>query len=467
MKWHFLGGANQVTGSKHLLEIDGARILFDCGLFQGRRKEAAEINLNLGFNPATVDAMVLSHAHIDHCGNLPRLYAQGFRGPVFSTDATADISELMLRDSARVQVEDAKYLTRKLKRGHPPVQPLYDEGDVDGLMRLFQPLSFREWHDLGHGVEVRFSPAGHILGSAITELRIRDGSDIRKIVFTGDLGRRGMPLLVDPEPVPGGDLLITESTYGNRVHPPAEDMTSELLRVVHGAVERQGRVIVPAFSLGRTQQIVYFLNRLFQEGRLPRIPIFVDSPLATRLTKIFRRYDETLDDDVQETLKTDDDVFGFDTLTYVDSQRESMALNERKGACMIISASGMCEGGRVVHHLKHAVDHAENTICLMGYQAPHTLGWQIAQRQKYVRIFDREIALHAHVEQLSGLSAHADVEDFRWWFHESTRTGHSFGRACLVHGEPDSARALAEVLRDFCDEEPIIPQFRETVVLEG
>jgi metallo-beta-lactamase family protein len=465
MKITFLGAAGEVTGSQHLVETRDVRLLLDCGLFQGPRSLSRQKNESFRCEPKELDAVILSHAHIDHCGNLPRLFAQGFRGPLFCTDATADIAELMLLDSARVQVEDAKYLTRKLKRGHPPVEPLYDEDDVRGLMRHVQPLTFREWHDVSHGVEIRFLPAGHILGSAITELRIKERGHVHRICFTGDLGRRGMPLLVDPEPVEGADLLITECTYGDRVHPPAQETPHDLLRVVEAAHARQGKLIIPAFSLGRTQSIVYFLNQLFESGQLPRTPIFVDSPLATRLTKVFQRYDETLDADVQHLRRTDPDVFGFKTLTYVESQRDSMELNTRCGACVIISASGMCEGGRVVHHIKHAARDARNTICLMGYQAPHTLGWQIANRQPYLRIFDQEVPLRAHVEQLTGLSAHADVEDFRWWFRESTKGGHSFGRACLVHGEPDSARALAGILRDFSDEEPLIPQYGETLTL--
>lgn len=467
MQVTFLGAAGEVTGSQHLIETrGGVRLLLDCGLFQGPRSLARQKNEVFRCQPKDLDAVILSHAHIDHCGNLPRLYAQGFRGPVFTTDATADIAELMLLDSARVQVEDARYLARKLRPGHPPVEPLYDEEDVRGLVRRFEPLPFREAHDVGNGVEIRFLPAGHILGSAITELKIRDGGDVRKIVFTGDLGRRGMPLLVDPEPVDGADLLITESTYGDSVHPPPQDTQSELLRIIQAAVTKQGKVVVPAFSLGRTQQIVYYLNRLFHDGRLPRVPIFVDSPLSTKLTRIFKRYDEELDDDVQTLRKTDDDVFGFGSLTYVESQQDSMALNDRKGPCVIISASGMCEGGRVVHHIKHVAGDARHTICLMGYQAPHTLGWQIARRQPYVRIFDRELPLRAHVEQLGGLSAHADATDFRWWFEASTSGGHSFRRACLVHGEAGPARALAEMLRDYTDEEPLIPGFAQTITLD-
>ncbi len=466
MKISFLGAAGEVTGSQHLIETGSVRILLDCGLFQGRRAAARKKNETFQFDPEDLDAVVLSHAHIDHCGNLPRLYAQGFRGEVFTSDATADIADLMLADSARVQAEDARYLARKLRGPHPPIDPLYTEEDVAGVMRLFQPLTFFEQHDLGHGVQLRMVPAGHILGSAIVELTLRERGQSWKIVFTGDLGRRGMPLLVDPVPVDGADVLICESTYGDRLHPPAHDLAGELLRIIRHAVQRRGKVIIPAFSLGRTQQVVYYLNELFHSGELPRVPIFVDSPLANRLTRVFSRYDHCLDEDVQRLRESADDVFGFSTLTYVGSQKESMALNEREGPCVIISASGMCEGGRVVHHLRQTVADDANTICLIGYQAPHTLGRQLADRRPYVRIFDREYPLKAHVEQLSGLSAHADVEDFRWWFHESTKNGHSFGQAFLVHGEPDSARALANVLRDFCDEDPQIPSLYETVTID-
>ncbi|MEZ6067189.1 MAG: MBL fold metallo-hydrolase [Planctomycetaceae bacterium] len=466
MRITFLGAAGEVTGSQHLIETDKVRLLLDCGLFQGSRSGARAKNEEFHCDPENLDGVILSHAHMDHCGRLPQLWKSGYRGSVFCTDATADIADLMLRDSARIQVEDAKYLTRKLKRGHPPIQPLYDEQDVDGLMGHVQPLTFREWHDLGNGVEVRFLPAGHILGSAISEIKVREAGNTHRIVFSGDLGRRGMPLLVDPTPVDGADVLICESTYGNRVHPELEDTSAALLEVIGESVRSGGRVIIPAFSLGRTQQLVYFLNGLFNAGKLPRIPIFVDSPLANRLTKIFVRYDHTLNCDVQKVLQTDKDVFGFSSLTYVDSQKESMALNDRSGPFVVISASGMCEGGRVVHHLKQAVGDPRNTVCLMGYQAPHTLGWQIAQRRQYVRIFDRDFPLKANVAQLSGLSAHADVADFKWWFEESTRHGHSFGHSFLVHGEPESASDLAKVLSDFSDEPPLIPALQDSVTFD-
>lgn len=457
MKITFLGAAGEVTGSQHLLETRDLRVLLDCGLFQGPRAESRRKNETCVCEPRRLDGVILSHAHIDHCGNLPRLYSLGFRGPLFCTDATADVAELMLLDAAKIQMEDARYLTRKLKPGHPPVEPLYTPQDVEGLMKLVQPLHFHEWHKLAPDFRLRFHPAGHILGAAVTEMEIRDAGEVKRVVFTGDLGRRDIPILVDPEPVQGCDVLITESTYGNRVHPAADDIKGELLRIIQGAIAAGGRVVVPAFSLGRTQQVVYYLNELFNEQRLPRIPIFVDSPLATRLTRVFRRYNQIMDEDVKRTIRHDRDPFGFETLTYTESQQQSMALNKLTGTCVIISASGMCESGRIVHHLKHSVGDARNTVVLIGYQAPHTLGRQISDGRPYVRIFDREYPLKARVEKLEGLSAHADVHDFKWWFERMAADSH-IGRAFLVHGEPEAARALAVVLRDLCDEEPVVPQ---------
>ncbi len=464
MRITFHGAASEVTGSQHLIETSERRILLDCGLFQGPRAAARAKNESFGCGPQNLDAVILSHAHMDHCGILPRLFKCGYRGPVFCTEATADIADLMLQDSARIQQEDAKYLARKLRGGHPPIEPLYNQDDVEGLMKLFEPCPFGQWQTLAEDCKLRFHPAGHILGSAITELELLDEGDWKRVVFTGDLGRRGMPLLVDPIPVEGADVLITESTYGNRVHPAPGNLKAELLHVISHTTNRGGRVIIPAFSLGRTQQVVYFLNELFNEGRLPRIPIFVDSPLATRLTRIFRRYSEILDADVQKTLESDADVFGFQTLTYTEKQHESMSLNDERGPFVVISASGMCEGGRIVHHILHGCGDERNAIVLLGYQAPGTLGHQIAQHRKYLKIFDRDFELRAEVHQLEGLSAHADAVDFKWWFEESTRKGH-FGHAFIVHGEPESAAGLAMILKDYCDHSPVIPMRGESVIV--
>lgn len=461
MKITFLGAAGEVTGSQHLIETSSRRLLLDCGLFQGPRARSRELNEKFFCDPKRLDAVFLSHAHIDHCGNLPGLYKAGFRGPVFCTEATADLTELMLKDSAHIQQEDARYLSRKLKPGHPRIDPLYNDEDVDALMKLVEPLPFHKWHSLGNDVRVRFLPAGHILGSAIVELELRDHGIGRSLVFSGDLGRRNMPLLVDPEPIEGCDVLICESTYGNRSHMPAGDLKAELARIIREASKVGGRVIIPAFSLGRTQQVVYFLNELFNAGALASIPVYVDSPLATRITRIFRRYDHTLNEDVRATLRHDDDVFAFDGLTYIGTQDESRSLNSMEGSFVVISAGGMCEGGRVVHHIKHAIRHEENTICIIGWQAPHTLGRQILERRPYARIFDYDVPLRAHVEVLNGLSAHADADDLQWWFREANRRGH-IGKAFLVHGEPEAAQALALAVRDDCDEDPVIPQLYES-----
>ncbi|QDT55679.1 Ribonuclease [Caulifigura coniformis] len=465
MKITFLGAAGEVTGSQHLLETSERRILLDCGLFQGPRAPSRKKNEQFHCRPKDLDAVILSHAHTDHCGNLPGLYRAGFRGPVFCTSATADVAEVMLLDGAKIQAEDVRYLERKLRPGHPPIEPLYDEADVRGVCRLFERLSYSEWHELGPGFKLRFSDAGHILGSAITELHLRDKGETKRVTFTGDLGRRDMPLLKDPELLGGCDVLITESTYGNRVHPPADDLKAAIVRILKEAVALGGRVIVPAFSLGRTQQLVYFLNELFNAGTLPHLPILVDSPLSRRLTNVFRQHMDILDEPFKAIQATDADPFGFATLSYVATKEESVALNRREGAFMVISASGMCESGRIVHHLKNAVSDERNTVLLIGYQAPYTLGRQIADRRPYVRIFDREYPLRAHVEQLEGLSAHADLPDFKWWFEHMARD-EGIGQAFLVHGEPESARSLAEVLKDYCNEPPIVPGFGESFEVE-
>ncbi|QDV48789.1 MBL fold metallo-hydrolase RNA specificity domain-containing protein [Gimesia fumaroli] len=461
MKISFLGAAGEVTGSQHLIETDSRRILLDCGLFQGHRQESYLKNSWFAYPPDSIDAVFLSHGHMDHCGNLPRLFSKGFRGPIFCTSATADIAEIMLKDSARIQAEDAKYLARKLKEKHPPIEPLYSEEDVDGVAKLFERLDYHEWHELGDDVKLRFLDAGHILGSAIIEMKIKDQREWRHLVFTGDLGRRNLPLLRDPETIEGCEVLISESTYGNRVHEKVSDIKEELYQILDEAYRVEGRVIIPAFSLGRTQQIIYYLNELYNEKRLPHIPIFVDSPLSTRLVSVFRHHLHEMDDEVQAMMEADKDPFGFALLDYVSTREQSIALNKRKGAFVVIAGSGMCENGRVRHHLKNGIDNIENTIVLMGYQAANTLGRRLQQRDPKVKIFDRYYKVKAKVVQLSGLSGHADVEDFKWWYAQSAKLG-NIGQVFLVHGEPESAEALAALIRDECDLEPIIPHYQQS-----
>lgn len=461
MKLTFLGAAGEVTGSQHLLETAELRLLLDCGLFQGRRAESYAKNVRLHCGPKKLDGVFLSHAHIDHCGNLPGLYKAGYRGPIYCTRATADVAAVMMLDSARIQEEDAAYVAKHLGPGAPPATPLYTEEHARKAADLFEPLEQGEWHKLSPALSVRFSDAGHILGSAIIELDIEDGSERKRVVFSGDLGRRGMPLLRDPTPVAGCDVLICECTYGDRVHAPLPDLKAELLRILRDAEQSRGKVVIPAFALGRTQQIIYLLNSLFQDGKLPRLPVFVDSPLAMRITDLYRDHSELFDGAARHALLTDDDLFEFEGLTYLRTPRDSQSLNFRQGPFVVIAAGGMCENGRVRHHLMHSVADPHNTVCLIGYQAAHTLGRRIAERQPEVKIFDRILPLNCRVEKLDGLSAHADVHDLKWWIGEMAKEG-GVGRCFLVHGEPDVATKFAGVIRDDCDEEPTIPQLGQT-----
>ena len=462
MKITFLGAAGEVTGSQHLIETSSARILLDCGLFQGRGDETRPKNEHFRCSPQKIDLVILSHAHIDHCGRLPALCKDGFRGPIICSYPTADIADLMLQDSAHIQQEDAKYRRRKnLGHGGESEKPLYTLEDVHKMSKQIEPIKFQQWREVHPGVRVRLHHAGHILGAAIVELELEDDGEVKRVVFTGDLGRRNQPILNDPETMERCDVLISESTYGNKMHPESGDVKAELQRVICEASRRQGKVIVPAFSLGRTQMLVYLLNELRNEDAMCRVPVFVDSPLATRLTEVHRTHSEDMDDDLRQTLKHDDDVFDFEGLTYVRSQEESIALNRRKGPFVVIAAGGMCENGRVVHHLKNAVSDEANTILIIGFQAEHTLGRLIVDRRPELNILGRRYPLKAHVEIVNGLSAHADAGDFQWWFGELLKKGGA-GQIFLVHGEEKGLEALAKLTKDCSDLPPVIPKFGES-----
>ena len=451
-----LGAAGEVTGSQHLLEHRHFRILLDCGLFQGGT-DAHRDNRVLACDPPNVDAVVLSHAHADHCGRLPMLVKHGFSGEIYCTPATARIAAIMLKDSAYIQGEDAAWCRKKFGPDHPGAEPLYELEDVDRTIKLFAPIRYNEPTRLSPHLKLTFREAGHILGSAITELTVGKAPNATRIVFTGDLGRRGMPLLRDPATLPGCDVLISECTYGDKTHTPPGDVAGELLGVLMRAVNNGGRVVIPAFSLGRTQQVVYYLNELAEAGVLPQMPYYVDSPLATRLTAIYRDRQDLMDDEAQAVLMVDDDLFDFDELLYTPKRPDSVAINHVGPPFCVISASGMCEAGRVVHHLARALPNPHDCVALIGYQGRGTTGRAIAEKREFVEIRGRRVPIRCHVEQFGGLSAHAGADDLKWWYESMANDG-GVGKCFLVHGEPDVADKFAALIRDCCDEDPVVPE---------
>jgi metallo-beta-lactamase family protein len=436
----FWGAARDVTGSMHRVDTCGRSLLLDCGLFQGRRAEGRRRNREFPFRPRDIDLVLLSHAHIDHCGNLPNLVRQGFAGPVYCTPATRALAAVMLGDAAKIHEEDAAYLNRHRDKGEPKVEPLYDGRDVYRTLLRLQAVPYDTPFGIGGGLEVTFVDAGHLLGSAMIHL-VMGG---RSLTFTGDLGRPGLPILRDPAPVPPGDLLISESTYGGHTHEPVEETAERLGQVVRRTAERGGKIIIPAFSVGRTQTIVYFLHQLISAGRLPDLPVYVDSPMAVRATEVFRAHPECFNAEALRLLREHPDLFGERHVRYVEKVHDSIALNDVRDPCVIVSASGMCEAGRVLHHLKHNIEDPRSTVLIAGWQAPDTLGRRLVERRPEVRILGRTFALRAEVVVLNGLSSHADHGGLLRGLAPLVGTTR---RVRLVHGEPNRAAALAEGLR--------------------
>ncbi|MGQ9561051.1 MAG: MBL fold metallo-hydrolase RNA specificity domain-containing protein [Candidatus Oleimicrobiaceae bacterium] len=457
MKIAFLGATRSVTGSKHLLSVNGRLIVLDCGLVQGHRREAEEHNRNLPFDPESIDCVVLSHAHIDHSGNLPRLLAGGFEGPIYCTPATRDLCSIMLPDSAHIQEKDAEYVNKRHRRESlAPVQPLYTVQEALAVMEQMVSVSYNRPTEIAPGVRLRFLDAGHILGSAITLLEISENGRLVRFVYTGDLGRPNMPLLRDPDQVRDVDVLVTESTYGSRLHEKVEELPQKLAAIVKRTYERGGKVIVPAFSVERTQEVVYFLNQLWQEGQIPDLPVFVDSPLSTNATAIFRMHPECFDLETYRFMQEHEDPFGFDRLHYVRDVEESKKLNTLNEPCIIISASGMCETGRILHHLKNNIENPANTILIVGFMAENTLGRRLVERQEWVNIFGEPHRLRAEVAILNAFSAHADRDELLAYVQgmRPEQLRHLF----VVHGEPSQAEALAEALRALVKCEVRVPE---------
>jgi len=442
---HFLGAVRTVTGSMLVVEADGRRVLVDCGLFQGRRQEAEERNRTLPFDPRSLDAMILTHAHIDHSGNIPTLVKSGFEGNIFCTAATRDLCSVMLRDSAHVQQKDAEFVNKKhARKGLPPVQPLYSVEDATRAMAQFVAVGYERRFFVTKGVTARFRQAGHILGSASVELEVHTPTRTVRIGFTGDLGRKDAPILRDPVPVENVDILVCESTYGARLHDPYDKAADQLAEVVNRTVARRGKIIVPAFSVGRTQELIYFLHILMEGGRIPEIPIYVDSPLSVNVTEVFRMHPECYDRETLEFLDRHEDPFGFRRLRYIRDVEESKALNVTREPCMIISASGMCEAGRILHHLANNIENERNTILIVGYMAQNTLGRKLVERWQEVKIFGEPYRLKAEVVVLNAFSAHADRDELTAYLEALAPRPE---RVFLVHGEEDQTLGLVEHLQ--------------------
>src|SRR6266498_681508 len=464
MQVHFFGATRTTTGSMFLLEINRQRLLFECGLFQGKRDESIERNRNFPFDPRSLDAVVLSHAHIDHCGNLPNLCRQGYTGNVYCTFATRDLAAIMLEDSAEIQRADAEYVSKKrAKKGQPPVQPLYSAGDAEKAVRQFVSLNYERPFPVIDGVTATFRDAGHILGSAQVILDIRESERKYRFLFSGDVGRGDDDILRDPQPVEDVDCLQIESTYGDRVHSAKQSANEDVGRLVRETIEKKGQVIIPAFSVGRTQQIVYTLHQLACDGKLPRVPIFVDSPLSVNATEVFRLHPECFNDNIYKFLREKENPFGMENLTYIRELAHSMKLNDLREPAIIISASGMCEAGRIRHHLKNHIGQPENLVLFIGYCAQHTLGAQILSGQNPVNIFGEPHPVRARIASIDSFSGHADKNELRRYVEKLTG---DIGKIFVVHGEEPQAMAFGETLRAMKPKaEVFVPEYRQSATI--
>ena len=466
MKITFNGATRTVTGSQHLLEINGKTIMLDCGLIQGKRKESFERNRNESCQGKNIDCLVLSHAHIDHSGRIPCLVKNGFNGDIFCTSATRDLCAVMLMDSASIQEKDVEFVNRRRqKQGQRLFEPLYTKADVAKTMNQFVGLNYNRPHQLFPGITLTLVDAGHMLGSAhvILEFEEQGSGQKRRLVFSGDIGRPDVPIIRDPVPIrAGADILIMESTYGNRSHPDYPESEKELERIVNETVSRGGSLLIPAFAVGRTQQLVYALHKLHSDRAIPDLPIFIDSPLATRTTDVFRLHPEVFDDEIHEFLLTDDDnnPFGFGHLQYTQSVEQSKALNSLKTPAVIISSGGMLEGGRILHHLRNRIEDLRNTILFTSWQAPNTLGRQLVENEKVVRIFGEEFQVRAKVEVLPGFSGHADREGLIDFVRAMNKKPQ---RTFIVHGEDDASASLSDALHSELGlENVVIPDYMQS-----
>jgi len=451
----FTGAAGGVTGSRHLIELNQQKILLDCGLYQGKRKDTYERNLNFPFDPSSINSLFLSHAHIDHIGNVPNLVKKGFRGDIHCTMATADLVNIMLLDAAHIQESDAEFVSKiRYKHHEPPVEPLYTREDIPPVMELLEGHGYNHYFQV-NGVRTVFRDAGHIVGSAITVLELNDNGRHLSLCYTGDLGRPNLPIIRDPYIVADSDILIIESTYGDRLHSDINHVSERLAAIINETMSRGGKIIVPSFALERTQELIFTLHRLKLDRKIPDIPVYVDSPLATDATEIFRLHPECFDEEINELLRTAPDPFGFSHLHYTRSTEESKKINNIDSPMLIIAGSGMAENGRILHHLKNNIGNPLNTVLIVGWQAENTLGRKIQEKFPQVPIFGELYDLNCQVENFDEFSAHADKNDLLNWVEQGKAR---WQKIFLVHGETSSSAAFAESLKEIGFPEVIVPQ---------
>jgi len=457
----FWGAAQVVTGSMHLLEAGKQKVLLDCGLYQGKRDEARQRNAKFPFTPSRIDAVLLSHAHIDHCGNLPTLIRQGFDGPIYCTPATRDLLAVMLVDSAKIQEEDATHLNILRNFAEPLVEPLYSRAEVDQVLTQCVGIEYGKPRAISGNLRFTFIEAGHVLGSAMVHIEADTPAGPRSLTFTGDLGRRHLPLLRPSAPIPAADVLVCESTYGNRLHEDPEHTRTKLYAAINRTIEREGKVLIPAFSLGRTQLVIHYLQEGIRTGKIPRVPVYVDSPLAANITEVYTMHPECLSDESQEQMKVDG-ILGGNLVEYIRDFEDSLRTSQRNSPMIVVASSGMCDAGRIMHHLKQHVDDPRCTVILVSFQAPGTTGRRLLEKSPKVKFMGKEWNKWIEVVHLDGFSAHADRDDFLEYLQPIAG---KVGATRLIHGERDQADALAQTMRDMGFSDVSVPVAGDVVKL--
>jgi len=466
MKLQFLGAAQNVTGSRHLLEVNGTRILVDCGLYQERQFRDRNWE-PFTVPPESIDAVLLTHAHLDHCGLLPKLVKDGFKGRIYCTSATAEIAQIILLDSAKLQEEDAEFKRKRHekegRKGTHPEVPLYTIADAEACFPRFSGVRYKQPVEIGAGIEATFCEAGHVLGSSIIKVKVSQNGQERSILFSGDIGRPHRPIVRDPSLVEQADYILVESTYGDRVHQGPEDTRKMIAEVINSTKQAGGNIIVPSFALERSQELLYFINELLIEDAIPHLMVFLDSPMASRITEVFKRHRELYDEEMTEFVRNNESPFDFPGLKMVGNSDESKAINHIRGTVMIIAGSGMCTGGRIKHHLVNNISRPENTIMFVGYQAVGTLGRRIVDGETQVRILGQECPVKARVARVNGFSAHADKEELLEWLGALKKPPR---KLFIVHGESESALSFGDYVREKTGWEVVVPEYQDEVVLD-